>query len=128
MADGDADAVPLPAAKRTKHNSVGVGKVSGRSWKQAAPRASTLRSANSSSWEKKMKDKAEITAYRNRKKEALEARKEAARETRRRREEAKARKEANRAKSVVAQRVSAATARRMAKNKKQKKKLVTVDA
>ena len=43
-------------------------------------------------------------------------------------EGAKARKEANRAKSVVAQRVSAATARRMAKNKKQKKKLVTVDA
>jgi len=123
----DAPAV-IPPAKRTKHNTVGVGKGSGRPWKQAATRASTMKNPGlSTSWEKKMKDKAEMAAYKARKKEGIEARKEEAREARRRREESRKRKEENRAKSVVVQRISAATAKRMAKNKKLKKKLVTVE-
>lgn len=124
----EGEPAPIPKAKRTKHNTIGVGKMSGRSWKQPAQRAGSLQNPGlSTSWEKKMKDKAEMSAYRARKKEALDARKEEAREARKRREDAKRRKEENRKKSVVTTRVSTATARKMAKNKKLKKKLVTVD-
>lgn len=115
-------------AKRAKHNIVGVGKASGRSWKQPAQRAGTLRNPKlSTSWEKKMKQKAEEQAYKAAKREALEAKKEAARTERHRREEVKKRKEENRAKSAIVQKVSTSTAKKMAKNKKLKKKLVTVD-
>jgi rRNA-processing protein CGR1 len=116
-----------PQAKRAKHNTVGVGKASGRSWKQPAQRAGTLRNPKlTSSWEKKMKEKAELSALRARRREVKEARKQAGREERERLAEIKRRKEENRAKSTVTQRVTAETARRMSKNKKLKKRLVVV--
>lgn len=115
--------------KRPKLNTVGVGKGSGRAaWKQPAPRASTLRNPGlTSSWDKKMKDKAERAAYVNLKREVSEGRKTAAREARERKEEAQRRKEENRKKSQITTKISSATARKMAKNKKLKKKLVMVD-
>lgn len=120
------------AVKRvaTKHNSVGQAKVSGRSWKAPGQKMSTLRSGSSkklsTTWEKKMKEKAVLKDLRDRKKEALEQKKEAARAAREQREAAKKRKEENRQKSVVTQVVSSATARKMSKSKKQRKKLVNV--
>lgn len=127
------EAVPASVqepAKRAKHNVLGVGKSSGRGdWKQPGERAGSLRNPKlSTSWEKKMKAKAEEAAFKDAKRAALAARKEAAAEERRRREEAKARKEAKRAAAAVTTRVSAATAKRMMKNKKQRKLLKTGDA
>jgi rRNA-processing protein CGR1 len=117
--------------RTTRQNSVGAGKVSGRSWKVPGEKMSGLRSGSSkklsTSWEKKMKEKAEMKDLRERKKMALEEKKAAARAAREQREEAKKRKEENRKKSVVTTVVSSATARRMAKSKKQRKKLVTVE-
>jgi rRNA-processing protein CGR1 len=115
--------------KRPKLNTIGVGKGSGRAaWKQPAPRANTLKNPKlSSSWDKKMKDKAERAAYVSLKREATESKKTAAKEARERREEAQRRKEENRKKSAITTKVSSATARKMMKNKKLKKKLVMVD-
>jgi rRNA-processing protein CGR1 len=123
---------PQPAAgnlKRPKLNTIGVGKGSGRAaWKQPSSRASTLRNPKlTSSWDKKMKDKAEKAAYVGLKREAAESRKTAAREAKERREESRQRKEENRKKSAITTKISSATARKMMKNKKLKKKLVMVD-
>lgn len=127
MRDDDDAPAPVQPAKRLKSNTTGVAKVSGRSWKPAEARSGTTKPASlSSSWEKKMQIKAELAARRDRKREGAEARKEAAKEERERRAAVKRRKEENQRKSVVAQRVTTATAQRMAKNKKLKKKLVTM--
>jgi rRNA-processing protein CGR1 len=128
MRDGE-DEPALGQLKRPKMNTVGVGKSSGRgSWKQPAQRANSVKNSTlSSTWEKKMKIKAERDSYQSRKKEVAEVRREAAKEEKARRSEVRRKKEENRAKSVVTTKISAATARRMAKNKKLKKKLVMVD-
>jgi hypothetical protein len=74
-----------------------------------------------------MKDKAELKERRERKLAALEEVKRVRKEAREQKEEAKKRKEENRKRSgLVTQVVSAATARRMAKSKKGRKKLVAV--
>jgi rRNA-processing protein CGR1 len=115
-------------AKRVKRNIVGLGKASGRTWKAPAERAGTLRNQNlSSSWEKKMRMKAEAQAFKTRKRDAIEAHKTAMKERRQKREEAKKRKEENQKKSAITQPVTAETAKRMSKNKKLKKKLVSVE-
>ena len=115
--------------KRAKHNTVGLGKTSGRAWKAPGERAGSLRNPKlGSSWEKKMAAKAETDAYKARKREALEARRAAATEERKRREAAKARKAERQAAAAVTTRVSAATARRMLKSKKGRKQLRTGDA
>lgn len=128
----DGEAVPAPAAapsKRTKHNTVGVGKASGRAWKQAGQRAGTLKNPNlTSSWEKKMAIKAEEDAFKERKRAAQEARKEVLAEQRRRREAAKQRKNDAQQKAAIVTRVSSATAKRMMKSKKARKLLRTGDA
>lgn len=125
--DAPGNVPAAPPLKRAKHNTVGVGKASGRSWKRPEQRSATLKNPKlSTSWEKKMKDKAEIDALRARKREAAEARKEAAKKEKERLEEKKRRKEENRAKSAITQRVNVDTARKMAKNKKLKKRLVTL--
>lgn len=131
MEAGDAPvAAPSPdPAKRARHNVVGVGKASGRAWKAPAQRAGTLRNPKlTSSWEKKMAVKAEEQAYKERKRAAQAARKEALTAERLRREAAKKRKEEKRAAAAVTTRVSAATARRMLKSKKQRKLLKPGDA
>ena len=115
----------------TNQNTVGVGKTSGRSWKISGQKASSMRSGASknmsTSWEKKMRDKAVLKEVRDRRREALEKEKAKRREAREKREAAKKRKEENRKKSAVTQVVSTETAKKMAKNKKLRKKLVTVD-
>ena len=121
----------LKKRQATKHNNVGQGKVSGRTWKAPGQKMSTIRAGSSSkistSWERKMKDKAVLKEMRERKKEALEEVKRVKREAREQKEEAKKRKEENRKKSgLVTQVVSAKTARKMAKTKKGRKKLVVV--
>lgn len=131
MVEDNGQSVAKRAKANVKQNAVGVGKGSGRTWKAPGEKMSTVRSGSSkklsTSWEKKMADKAALKDLRDRKKAALEERKEAARKAREQREAAKKRKEENRKKSVVTQVVSSATARKMAKSKKQRKKLVTVD-
>lgn len=132
--DQDQDlpsSLSLKKRQATKHNNVGQGKVSGRTWKAPGQKMSTIRTGSSSkistSWERKMKDKAVLKEMRERKKEALEEVKRVKREAREQKEEAKKRKEENRKKSgLVTQVVSAKTARKMAKTKKGRKKLVVV--
>lgn len=132
--DQDQDlpsSLSLKKRQATKHNNVGQGKVSGRTWKAPGQKMSTIRAGSSSkistSWERKMKDKAVLKEMRERKKEALEEVKRVKREAREQKEEAKKRKEENRKKSgLVTQVVSAKTARKMAKTKKGRKKLVAV--
>lgn len=122
---------PVKRAKTSKQNTVGVGKLSGRSWKAPGQKSSSIRSGSSkalsTSWKKKMREKAVAKELRERKKEALELKKAHLKEAREKREAAEKRKEENRKKAAVTQLVSSATARKMAKNKKLKKKLVTVD-
>lgn len=123
-----SDIPQVGTIKRPKLDTIGVGKVSGRPWKQPSSRAGTLRNPGlSTTWEKKMKEKAETQAYRQRKREAQAAMKEKGKAARQQREEAKRKKEENRKKSEVVQRVSAATAKRMMKSKKQRKQLKTGD-
>lgn len=131
----DGDEERLSRAKRakttreTKHNTIGVGRVSGRSWKVPGETMSAMKKGTnvSTTWEKKMKEKAVAKELRERKQEAKELRQAAMKEAREKREAAKKRKEENRVKSAITQIVSSKTARKMAKNKKLRKKLVTVD-
>ena len=128
MRDGDGPPPAVGALKRPKLDTVGTAKVSGRSWKQPEARSGSLRNPGlSSSWDKKMRDKAEMGALRQRKRDAQELHREAVKAKKDEREAARVRKEANRAKSTVTQRIKASTAKRMAKNKKLRKKLVTVE-
>ena len=60
-----------PAAKRVRRNTLGVGGASGRPWKQPAQRASSGGAPQlKSTWEKKMRLKAEASAFRSAKQEA----------------------------------------------------------
>ncbi|BDA42079.1 hypothetical protein COCOBI_02-8800 [Coccomyxa sp. Obi] len=120
--------VNLPA-KRLKLNTVGVGKASGRGWKEPGERAGTLRNPLlSSSWEKKMADKAAAQQFKAVKKAALDAYKEKKQKLKQQREANIARKEENRKKSMVTQKISnPATLKRMMKSKKERKKLMTAD-
>ena len=127
MREGEPEAV-IGTIKRPKANTIGVGKGSSRPWKQPAQRAGSLKNPNlSSNWDAKMKEKAEKAAYLALKREGVEARKAVKREAREKKEAAIRRKEENRKKSVLTTKISSATARKMAKNKKLKKKLVVVD-
>jgi rRNA-processing protein CGR1 len=114
--------------KRAKHNVVGAGKASGRDWKVPGQRAGSLKNPKlSTSWEKKMADKAQESAFKEQKRAALAAAKEAAAEVRRKKEAAKQRKKEAQERSAVVTRVSAATAKRMMKSKKGRKLLQTRD-
>lgn len=111
MQDGEPEAAPVgPVIKRPKHNTMGVGSVSGRPWKQPAQRAGTLRNPKlSSSWEKKMQVKATEKEYQERKQAAVAARKEKLAEERQRRAAAKKKKEEARSKAAIVQHVTTAT-------------------
>lgn len=131
MDEGNAAAVAAEVTrvcKRAKHNVVGSGKASGRDWKVPGQRAGSLKNPKlSTSWEKKMADKAVETAFKEQKRAALAAAKEAAAEARRKKEAAKQRKKEAQERSAVVTRVSAATAKRMMKSKKGRKLLQTRD-
>ncbi|KAK9867984.1 hypothetical protein WJX84_008727 [Apatococcus fuscideae] len=124
----DPPVTVIPPAKRTKRSIVGVGKESGRPWKQVASRASGLRSPIlSTSWEYKMREKAEQQAFRDQRRAAVTARKEAIQGEKKRREAAKERKAEAQRKGAVVQKISSSTAKRMLKSKKQRKLLRTAD-
>lgn len=128
MEQGDGPPQVVGTAKRYKKDTTGVGKVSGRDWKLPGRRAGELKTPTlSSTWEKKMSDKASLAAFTARKRDAKAAFKAQKAEAHKRREESKARKEANRKKSEIVQRVSSATAKRMLKSKKQRKLLKSGD-
>jgi rRNA-processing protein CGR1 len=124
----NSEPVAIGRVKKPKLNAVGIGKISGRAWKAPEPkRASAIRNPKvSSSWDTKMKVKAEKQAYLTMKREAKEARSEKLRNAREQREAAMKRKEENRSKSAVVQKLSSSTAKKMMKSKKARKHLATV--
>ncbi|KAK9798204.1 hypothetical protein WJX73_004543 [Symbiochloris irregularis] len=124
-----SEPVAPPPLKKTKHNTVGTGKASNRPWKEAGQRAGSLRNPLlSTSWESKMKAKADKARFNERRREALAAHKQQLADKRKRQEDGKKRREENRRKSAVVQRITShATLRRMMKSKKDRKKLMTSD-
>lgn len=120
----------IQTRKKTKHDTVGVGKVSGRPWKVPGERAGSLKSAVlSTTWEKKMALKAERQSFVSHKREVVTARKEKLAAARRQREAAKKRKEENRRKSTITQKVTnPAKLKKLLKGKKSRKRIITGDA
>ena len=119
-----------PAAKKAKHNVAGVGKASGRgAWKEPGIRAGSIKSQTlSTTWEHKMRLKAEREKFKLVKEEALNARKSVARSRRLQREAATARREAGVARSSVTQTITkSSTLQRMMKSRKQRKTLRKAD-
>lgn len=130
MKEADAPAaVSFKRLKTTNSDVSGVGKASGRQWKEAGQRAGTLKSQNvSSSWEEKMRIKAETKIFRENRAQAIATRKAKLQRARQQRSEAKARKnEAQRKNTKVQQISNPATIKKMMKDKKQRKKLMTAD-
>eukprot|EP00884_Botryococcus_braunii_P022428 jgi/Botrbrau1/886/Bobra.0167s0010.1 len=128
--DSGANEKDVPrSAKKAKHNIVGLGKSSGRPWKEPGERAGTLRNANlSTSWETKMQQKEQQTKFRELKQAVIEARRQKLQGIRKQKEAAKARKQENREKSLVTQTISKpATVKRMLKSKKGRKLLRKAD-
>ncbi|KAG1666020.1 hypothetical protein FOA52_010930 [Chlamydomonas sp. UWO 241] len=87
----------------------------------------TMKAVHKTSWERKMAIKADRKQYVERKTDAAAEIKERKKAENDRRREVKAKKEANREKSSVVQAVSTTTAKRMMKNRKQKKLLRKAD-
>ncbi|KAL6767767.1 hypothetical protein F751_6939 [Auxenochlorella protothecoides] len=117
---------PFGPRKKVKHNTHGLAKVSGRSWKQAGERAGTLRNPKlSTSWDEKMRIKAEKASFLEQKRESQAAWKAKKGMLKSQREEVLRKKEENRKKSEVTVRVSSATAKKMQKSKKARKALRT---
>jgi len=84
------------AKKKVKTSST-VGKKSGRSWKapQVARASSQVKSAQSTSWEEKMKKKRELEMWKRKRAELRNEAKEIANAEKKRRQEKKKRKEEN---------------------------------
>jgi rRNA-processing protein CGR1 len=118
-----------PRRVRAKHDVVGLGKASGRPWKEPAQRASTLKPATlSSTWEKKMALKAARATFVAAKRDAVESRKARKRVVRVTREAALERRRVAREGAAITQTItSSATLKRMMKNKKQAKLLRKAD-
>jgi len=121
--------VPKMPKRRKVNNVVGVGSASGRPWKVPGERAGSFKNPLlSTSWEKKMKDKAERDAFKVVKRESIAAHKEKLAKVKKQRQDARAKKEANKQKSNVTQTISSnATLRKMMKSKKQRKLLQKAD-
>lgn len=119
--------VDITTIRDTAREASGVGKVSSRPWKVPAKRASETKTNPllKTSWDKKMAEKATRASFLEHKRSTLAVRKEKLKAETKRRAAVKEQKEANRLKSQVVQKVSTATAKKMMKDKKQRKKLVT---
>lgn len=115
--------------KRQKLDGVAYRKVSGKVWKSGNDKASTKKTASlSSTWEKKMANKAGREHFMTFKKEAVAAAKSKRKAAADQRRLAKERKDANKAKSTVVQKITnSATLKKMMKSKKDRKKLKTAD-
>ncbi|DBA68351.1 hypothetical protein WJX79_009400 [Trebouxia sp. C0005] len=130
MKDADKPApVSFKKLQSIKCDISGVGKASGRQWKEPGQRAGALKSQNvSSSWEAKMRNKAETKIFRENRAEAIAVRKAKLKRARQQRSEAKAKKAEGQRKNTKVQQISnPATIKKMMKDKKQRKKLMTVD-
>lgn len=130
MKDVDKPApVTFKKLKTTKSDISGVGKASSRQWKEPGQRAGALKSQNvSSSWEAKMRNKAETKIFRENRAEAIAVRKAKLQRARQQRSEAKAKKAEGQRRNTKVQQISnPATIKKMMKDKKQRKKLMTVD-
>lgn len=103
-----------------------VCQTSKRNWKEPGQKVEKV--TKKTSWDKKMLQKAETKRYRENKEAAISAFKEKRKEVADKRKEAAKRKEENRKKAEVVQVIrNPATLKKMMKNKKMKKKLVTRD-
>lgn len=115
-----------PSAKRTKFQN---NRVSGKNWKAVAPRMSSTGNPKlNTSWDDKMKAKAEAALYKGQKDEARAERREQLNTEKNRRKAVKERKAENVKKALAktGQKITNnATLRRMMKSKKQRKQLVT---
>ncbi|CAL5219037.1 g796 [Coccomyxa viridis] len=129
MQEADTVGVPVQTSKRQKLNIVGIGKGSGRSWKEPSQRASSVKNPIlTSSWEKKMQDKAARQHFKEVKQVAIDARKQKLQKVRKQRADAKQRKEENQRKSMVVQAVTnPKTLKKMMASKKDRKKLMKAD-
>lgn len=130
MRDTDKPApVSFKKLKTTKSDVSGVGKASGRQWKEAGQRAGTMKSQNvSSSWDEKMRLKAETKIFRENRAAAIATRTAKLKRARQQRSEAKAKKAEGQRRNTKVQQISnPATIKKMMKDKKQRKKLMTAD-
>ena len=118
-----------PRRTRAKHDVTGLGKASGRGWKEPSKRASALKPATlSTPWEKKMALRAAKVAFAEAKRAAVDARKARLRDARQAREAALARKKAAQEAAAVTQTITkTSTIKRMLKNKKQARLLKKAD-
>lgn len=128
MEDGEQIAFKQPP-KRQKLDTSGVGRISGRGWKQPGTRAGQLKNQHlATSWEKKMQNKAEAKLFKEQKTAAHDEHKAKLSTEKERRRVAKERKEANQKKNLKMEKISnPATLKRMMASKKQRKLLVTAD-
>lgn len=103
--------------------------VSGKVWKAAGEKAGTLKPKSlSTSWEKKMANKAVAKTFSEQKQAAVTAVKEKRKAAADQKRKALERKAANREKSQVVQKITnVSKLKKMMKNKKQKKLLKTAD-
>lgn len=129
MEDGGEQAAFKWPAKRQKLDTSGVGRVSGRGWKQPGTRAGALKNPHlATSWEKKMADKAAAKLFKEQKTAASDEHKAKISKEKERRRVVKERKEANQKKNLKMEKISnPATLKRMMASKKQRKLLVTAD-
>uniref|UniRef100_A0A7R9V9I8 Coiled-coil domain-containing protein 86 n=1 Tax=Chlamydomonas euryale TaxID=1486919 RepID=A0A7R9V9I8_9CHLO len=128
--DGGEDAQQtVPAGKRRKAEGVAYIPVYEKKAGIAKPERSsrTMRHVHKTSWERKMQEKAGKKQFSEIKAAALADRKAAKRADAEHRRSVKEKKAAARERSAVVQPVSSATAKRMMKNRKQKRLLKTAD-
>mmetsp|Transcript_14095 Transcript_14095/g.36182 ORF Transcript_14095/g.36182 Transcript_14095/m.36182 type:complete len:187 (-) Transcript_14095:224-784(-) len=122
----ELERAPKKPRAEVARDVVGVGRTSKRTWKEPGQKMEKI--TKKTSWEKKMAQKAETKRYRENKDAAVSAFKEKRKAMADRRKEAEKRKAENRKKAEVVQVIrNPATLKRMMKNRKMKKKLVTRD-
>jgi rRNA-processing protein CGR1 len=119
-----------PRRVRAKQDVTGLGKGSGRAWKEPAQRASALGRGPtlSTDWATKMALKAQKAAFTAAKRAAVDGRRERLRDARRTRDAALTRKKAAQEAAAVTQTITkTSTVKRMLKSRKQAKLLRKAD-
>mmetsp|Transcript_8508 Transcript_8508/g.18174 ORF Transcript_8508/g.18174 Transcript_8508/m.18174 type:complete len:182 (-) Transcript_8508:629-1174(-) len=129
MDQDEPQPVETQSIKRRKADGVNYVPVYEREAKAPAERAAKIMKAGvTSSWEKKMKNKASRQMFMEHKREAVNAMKEKKKADVEHRKMVRERRKANQEKSAVVQKITnSATLKKMMKNKKQKKSLKMAD-